>query len=136
MVVEHFWFWIVGCVGMVLIVTTGKIFFPLRIYLRGFSVAYNPFRILGDLISCPMCLGWWVGFLWTLLFDGFAVYECFLWGGIVSMFCYVSDELLLFFELLVGERPDERTMYVEQRRKMKELEMMAASGQSEDNDAG
>ena len=53
---------VLACVGAVEIVTTGRIFAGLRAWLlRGRTAP------LGRLVSCPMCLGWWVGGVWSAL---------------------------------------------------------------------
>lgn len=117
---ENLWLWIFGCVGLTLIVTTGRIFSPLRIYLRGFVVPHNPLRILGELLSCSMCSGFWVGFLWSWLIAGSSFTTGFLWGGVVSLAAYVGDKVLLFFEALSGERQDERELYLAERAQVAE----------------
>ena len=75
-------FWLIGCIGITLIITTGKIFAPLRVYLKGFSVQYNPLRVLGELLSCSMCSGFWVGFIWSFFAYDVGFLEGVLWGGL------------------------------------------------------
>lgn len=101
---DDFWIWLFGSVGVTLIVTTGKVFKPLREWLSGFVKRLNPLRILGDLISCPMCTGFWVGFLWKWLIGGVHVVDGLMWGGLVSLSAYVADLVVGFLELFIGER--------------------------------
>lgn len=114
--VANLWLWVFGCVGITLIITTGKVFASLRIYLRGFVVLYNPLRVFGELISCPMCTGFWVGFLWSWLVVGVFLVDAVLWGGVISLASYVVDEGLLLIERITGERVDEREQYLMQKQ--------------------
>lgn len=123
---DNLWLWIFGCVGLTLIITTGKVFAPLRIYLRGFVVPYNPLRILGELLSCSMCSGFWIGFLWSWLIVANGIADSFLWGGVISLASYVGDEVLLFIEVLAGSRQDEREVYLV--RKQQEAEERLEEG--------
>lgn len=88
------WWEVVGLIGVTLVLTAGKIFEPLRDWLKGFDKQANPLRILGNLMSCSMCCGVWVGFLWGLLVEGFAWYTALILGGLVSIASLVTDELV------------------------------------------
>lgn len=46
---------LLACIGCTEVVTTGRIFAPMRAWLARVA---PPF---GRLVACPMCLGWWVG---------------------------------------------------------------------------
>lgn len=97
-------FWLlVGLVGMTMIVTTGKVFDGLRKYLVGFKRRVNPLRILGDMISCSMCTGFWVGFLWKLVMLDGKVVDAVVAGGVVSLTSYVADLAVGFIEALAGK---------------------------------
>jgi len=98
------WLWIIGCIGLTIIVTTGKVLAPLRVYLTGFKHNANPFKILGNMVSCSMCTGFWVGFLWSLLFLSKPILESILWGGMISLVSYATDFFLILLEKLIGER--------------------------------
>ena len=98
------WLWILGCVGLTLIITTGKVFAPLRKFLVSFKRNLNPFKILGNLLSCSMCTGFWIGFLWSWLLTTTPVLESILWGGLISLASYTADFFLILLEKLIGER--------------------------------
>ncbi len=98
------WLWILGCVGITLIIVTGKVSKPLRMYLVGFRYNLNPLKILGNLLSCSMCSGFWIGFLWSWLLSQNLVLESILWGGLISLVSYTIDFFLLLLEKLIGER--------------------------------
>ena len=87
-----------GLVGVTLVISVGKVFDPLRLWLLGFEKRINPLRIFGDLLSCSMCVGWWVGFLWVLLHRG-GLDAAILSGGLVSITAYVTDETLAFVDV-------------------------------------
>lgn len=84
---------VVGLIGVTLVIAVGKIFDPIRDWLKGFSHQWNPLRWLGEGMSCTMCSGWWVGFWW-------GVYQvqpwgtCVVTGGAISVLAYVADEVL------------------------------------------
>lgn len=84
---------VVGLIGVVLVVSTGKVFNPLRDFLRSFTHPYNPSRWLADLISCSMCSGVWIGAVWALA-------HSWSWGsvvafaGLLSVASFAANELL------------------------------------------
>lgn len=83
---------LVGLIGITIIITGGKIFDGLRKWLLGFAIAWNPLRILGEIMSCTMCAGWWVGFVWALCAGhGWA---SIVMGGVVSVAAFTADEAL------------------------------------------
>ena len=67
---------ILGLVGITIIITAGSIFEELRNNITEKSV------ILGKLINCPMCTGFWVGFFFGFM-DGMA--PPMITGGLVSL---------------------------------------------------
>lgn len=84
---------VIGLIGVTLVIAVGKIFEPLRDWLKGFANRWNPLRWVGEGMSCTMCSGWWVGFWW-------GVYQaqpwgvCVVMGGVVSVLAYLADEIL------------------------------------------
>lgn len=83
---------LVGLVGVTLVISVGSIFDPLRDWLKGFEVRSNPLRVLGELMSCPMCSGWWVGFAWGI-YSREPVFESIIIGGVVSVMAFMTDEV-------------------------------------------
>jgi hypothetical protein len=67
---------ILGLVGITIIITVGSIFEDIREKISERST------VLGKLINCPMCTGFWVGF-----FFGFAsgIAPPIIVGGLVSL---------------------------------------------------
>lgn len=53
--------WALPCMGCTLIITCSTLFAPMRRWLRH----HVPW--LGELVICPMCTGFWVGFVATWL---------------------------------------------------------------------
>lgn len=90
-----------GLVGVTLVISVGSIFDSLREWLKGFVQRANPLRVLGELMSCSMCSGWWVGFAWGL-YSREPVFESVVIGGLVSVTTFLSDEV--FAILSAGSR--------------------------------
>jgi len=88
------WWEVVGLIGVVLVVSSGRIFEPLREWLMGFQKKTNLLRLLGELLSCSMCSGVWIGFLWAFLVKQVSWPVALIFGGCISIASLVSDELL------------------------------------------
>jgi len=93
-------FEIVGLVGVTIVVSTGKIFNGLRKFLKSFEKKYNPLRWLGELISCSMCTGVWVGAIWVYFHSG-TIGEIVVFGGFISVVSYVANEIICLFATFV-----------------------------------
>jgi hypothetical protein len=78
---------------VVLVVSTGKVFDPIREFLKSFEHPRNPLPWVADLISCSMCSGVWIGALWGLA-------HSWSWGvivvfsGLLSLLSFVANEAL------------------------------------------
>lgn len=96
------WMEIVGLVGLVMVVSMGKILFPLRDWCLGFSVAVNPLRLFGELISCPMCSGVWIGFSWGWFAEGWSFWSALTLGGFLSLASMFGGILLARGEAWAG----------------------------------
>lgn len=72
---------ILGLVGITIIITLGSIFEEVRNNISEKSV------VLGKLINCPMCTGFWVGFFFGFI-DGMA--PPMITGGLVSLISWVT----------------------------------------------
>jgi hypothetical protein len=57
-------FWILAAYGMTSILVWGSIFESTRTFIKKHS------KFFGDLISCTLCTGTWVGFFLSLLLGG------------------------------------------------------------------
>jgi len=84
---------VVGLIGVVLVISTGKIFNPLREYLSSFLHPLNPSRWVADLISCSMCTGVWVGVLWGIV-HAWSWSSIIVFSGVLSLSSFAASELL------------------------------------------
>lgn len=92
MLVEVTWFEVLGLIGVTIAISRGKILDGLRKWLLAFEHPFNPFRILGKLLSCSMCSGFWVGIAWGDV-RGFDFWTCVISGGFVSLVSFVADNV-------------------------------------------
>jgi len=88
-----------GLIGVVLVISTGKVFDPLREFLKTFSSPYNPSKWLASLISCSMCSGVWVGAIWgvTHLWSWESIV---VFSGLLSLLSFATNEVLGLFGIL------------------------------------
>ena len=87
-----------GAIGLTLVVTKSKIFMPLRRSLvesRQLDVS-----ILGELLSCSMCLGTWAGFVVGLLL-GYGLVGVLAYGGVVCAGAWLVCGVCCLLELLI-----------------------------------
>lgn len=89
-----YWWEIIGLIGLTLVVSTGRIFQPLREWLLGFEKSTNVLRVLGELMSCSMCSGVWVGFLWGLFVERLGMAHSVILGGVISVASLAMNEML------------------------------------------
>lgn len=87
------WLEMLGLIGVTLVISTGKVFDALREYLKDFEHPWNPMRWAGDIISCSMCSGVWVGLGWALL-NGQPFWSALMLGGLVSLTSFAANEAL------------------------------------------
>jgi len=87
------WLEVLGLIGVTLVLSTGKVFNGLREYLGDFEHPWNPLHLVGDIISCSMCSGVWVGFGWGLL-TGETFWTSVIIGGFVSLASFATNEVL------------------------------------------
>lgn len=90
---EFSWWEAVGLIGITLVIATGKIFDPLREWLLEFDKETNPLRLAGKLLSCSMCTGVWIGFVWGFFLKDMGWWQSLLAGGVLSISSLVVDEL-------------------------------------------
>lgn len=83
---------ILGLIGVAIVISVGKIFDGLREWLKGFVHHWNPLPWIGEMMSCTMCSGWWVGFVWGA-WNGLG-WGAMLTGGLISVLSFAVDELL------------------------------------------
>ena len=79
---------IVSCVGITIIITQSSLFQKLRAWVYFYS------NFLGELVSCPMCLGVWVGLIMSFYFSCSAVQLSFA-TSIASWLISVIGNLLI-----------------------------------------
>jgi hypothetical protein len=118
------WWEVMGLIGVVLVITAGRIFEPLRDWLMGFDKKTNVMRLLGELLSCSMCCGVWIGFLWAFFVEGASWTVALIFGGCISIAALVADELVGIISLyrLLRAKKNQGSMTME--------EMLAARQQA------
>lgn len=89
-----YWWEVLGLIGITLVISSGRVFQPLREWLLGFQHKGNVLRLGGELLSCSMCTGIWVGFLWGVIAEGFIVSHALVLGGVISVASLATDEVL------------------------------------------
>jgi hypothetical protein len=90
---ELTWLEVLGLIGVTLVVSTGKIFNGLREYLKDFEHPWNPLRWAGEILSCSMCSGVWIGAGWALIKGGWS-WEVLLFAGFISLTSFAANEAL------------------------------------------
>lgn len=106
---------VVGLVGLTLVISVGSIFDGLRKWCAGFKHPLNLFKWFGELISCPMCTGAWVGIGWAFL-DGQNTMTAIVVGGLISVSATVVNMLLGVLSNFTHqhEEPEDRTATIRQ----------------------
>lgn len=115
------WWEVVGLIGVTLVISSGKIFDPLREWLKGFENELNPMKWAGNMISCSMCSGVWVGFGWGML-KGFPWWQSLVLGGVLSVFSLFTDEVMSILVLwrLSRGRSNEGAMTIPEMMELRE----------------
>lgn len=76
--------------GMVYLISKHSISYRLRdwIYRQTDSIGYEGiWLIVYKLVSCPFCLGFWIGCIWSLCTQGIGLYE----GVITGIISYAAS---------------------------------------------
>jgi integral membrane sensor domain MASE1 len=79
---------ILGLVGITVIITAGSIFEEIRNKVSESSV------VLGKLINCPMCTGFWIGFFFGFTVD---MGPAIIVGGLVSLLSWTIYSIVDYF---------------------------------------
>lgn len=58
--------WFIICYGLMNIIVFSLIFEPLRNYIGRLGSKWKVFNFIHELITCPMCISVWIGFLFGL----------------------------------------------------------------------
>ena len=82
-----------GLIGFTLIITTGYITENFRFWL----IEKN--KVLGRFFSCSMCVGFWIGFFYSLFFTTVTINNHILFGCAISFLSYLSDSLINFLKV-------------------------------------
>ena len=73
-----------GLVGLTIIISAGAIFEKPREWILSKS------KFFGELISCPMCLGFWVGLSYAVLYSE----NLFILSGLTSLFSWITYNIV------------------------------------------
>ena len=93
-------FWILAAYGMTSILVWGSIFESTRTFIKKHS------KFFGDLISCTLCTGTWVGFFMSIVFGGLSNHyiqsnwlaQLFFDGMFTAGFVWAINAVIEFFE--------------------------------------
>jgi hypothetical protein len=77
-----------GCIGCLFILKYGSILKPIRDFLC-------KKEILMKLFKCSLCLGFWVGLFWSILYD-----KTLITPFAVSALCWIVDTALQYLQTL------------------------------------
>lgn len=89
-----------GCVGTVFILKYGSILNPIR------DILFNVY-LLKELFKCSLCLGFWVGVFWSIIYS-----QNIITPFSVAGICWICDILLQFIQgvdLLVMDKVNSKT---------------------------
>ncbi len=75
--------WLATVIGVTTIITQSKLLFPMREWLE--TLRWE--RLRSDFLSCPMCVGFWVGFVSSAVFKWGVAPELPYWVG----FRWIAD---------------------------------------------
>ena len=85
-----FLFFILSGIGITNLIVNSSIFSGIRDYIKGKS------KFFGELISCMMCSGFWVGVLMSSNFG----YEVLYGGALISVMSYTYGVIIEYIEIL------------------------------------
>ena len=129
------WWEVIGLIGITLVISAGKIFEPLRDWLLGFEKEYNPLRVIGNLLNCSMCCGFWVGFLWGFFVSQFSWPVALILGGLISITSLATDEIMGIISLyrILRAKKSEGAMTMDEmmaaRQKMAQIKQQRQAEQ-------
>ncbi len=82
---------LLGSVGITIILTRSSLFERPREFVDSKS------SLLGELVSCPMCLGMWIGFLTSLFVINNTIIFSIYYGGVTSLLGYFFESIISMF---------------------------------------
>ncbi len=85
------------CIGWTDLLVNAAIFE----WLRNFLISHAPF--FGNMISCMICTGFWVGFILGIFF----CLNPFFSGAVISLLCHVFSDLVEFIEITTYKKSKE-----------------------------
>ena len=103
------WWQVVGAIGLTVAISLGKVSRPWIEYSETFKHPGQLIRISGLLLSCPMCLGVWIGFGAAML-SGMGWVSSILMGGVVSVSSWVVGGVGRYIEKRSASREAPRLL--------------------------
>ena len=85
---------LLGSVGITIILTRSSLFEKPRDFIEGKS------SLMGELVSCPMCLGMWVGFITSLFVVNNTIIFSIYYGGVTSLVSYFFESIISMFNTI------------------------------------
>ena len=90
----HLLFFILASCGVTFIITYSSIFEPIRTFIEKRS------DFFGELLSCPMCAGFWVGIVISVL--DFKDYNPIYAGAITSLCCWIAATFTFYINSIAS----------------------------------
>jgi len=82
--------------GLCFILKYGKILNPVRDFLiKNSEFSSKIPEFFKDLFKCSMCLGFWVGLFWGVVWDGFDFFKILSWGFYSAAVCWFGDYITM-----------------------------------------
>lgn len=124
-----------GLVGVTFVISMGSIFEGVREWLMSFEHRYNVFRLIGELVSCPMCSGMWVGMLWAW-HAGHDWMGVLVGGGLVSLLVQIVMLIMSATDKAVEliPEPHRRADVLRRMLEARGVSIPGVSGDSDDED--
>lgn len=102
----NFVIWIIICYGLMNIIVFSELFEPLRNYIDRLGCKWKFFNFIHELITCPMCISVWIGFLFGvalyspshIFLNVNTYYSWFLDGLLASGGVWIINSIVEFLE--------------------------------------
>jgi hypothetical protein len=94
------WLAVVALSALAMAVVTAPPMRGPKVWLLKFTHRWNPLPILGTLMDCQACMGFWAGAMWGWI-RGYGFIDGMLVGGLVSLTTTLMDLLVDVLEVVI-----------------------------------